>query len=824
MKVPYSWLCDFAPLQSLESQEAKSTPSPELARLLTDALNDLGLVVEGVESIGAGLDEVVVAQVLEIHDIDGANKIRRIVVQADEEKPLEIVCGAFNFEVGSKVPLAKIGAVLPGDFLISKRKMRGVESHGMLCSPIELGLGNDKSGLMILADDLAVGSRIADALGIVPDLVFDLAIENNRPDANCVIGVARDLAAWFGIEFLEPEIPVLNTSPPESSQYLSGVNVHCLDECDRLLVARYQSVEPLPTPDRVARRLNLAGMRTVSPIVDISNYLMLELGQPTHPYDADALAGGTISVRLAQKGESLVTLDGQRRVLGLPDVRGRESTDVVIVDGDDNLVGLAGIMGGEDSEISPSTKNILLELAHFQPMAIARSSKRLGLRSEASARYERGVDPSIAEVVLARFSEMLGQQPVEAVVIAAPLATDKRKIDLRISRVNDILGTTVDGSDITSKLTAIGFEVGDSGDGILKITVPTNRSDVEREIDVIEEIARHIGYRTIEKIRPYSKLTGKLKPSQRVRRLLSSLVVGLGFYETWCATLLAHGEQERFGDGGPFLEVENPLAQEESVLRRSLLPGLVRALRFNVNRKEDAVRLFEFGKVFSVFDGEITETERAAFLLALPGDDAISAMSVFSKIKDYFSLEGISIVNRYELESEKRSFIDGDALRESWSGLHPTRSAYLISQGAIVGQVGEIDRSSLADSGVELGRATGYLELDFGRFLKAIPPPHMVKPISQFPSAAVDLAFEVPDSISAWDIERVLASEASEHVMAVRLFDVFRGGSLKSGYRSLAFSVVMSAMDRTLSEEDIGAIRMKCINVVETRFGAKIRS
>jgi phenylalanyl-tRNA synthetase beta chain len=823
MKIPYSWLCDFVPLGTLEFEGSSATPSHELIQHLTDSFNDLGLVVEGVEWVGNGLDEVVVAKVLEIHGIEGAEKIRRIVVDAGEAEPLQIVCGAFNFEVGSKVPLAKVGAVLPGDFAINKRKMRGVESFGMLCSTIELGLGQDKSGLMILSDDAKVGSKITDALAIVPDVVFDLAIENNRPDANCVVGVARDLAAWLKLPFVAPTVPAFRTVSPSESVRLTGVEVRCPDQCDRLLVALFDSVNPKPTPRIIIDRLNLAGMRSVSPIVDISNYLMLELGQPTHPYDADELAGGVISVRLADRGETVVTLDGTMRTLGLPDVRGRESTDVVIVDGSDNPVGLAGIMGGEESEIKESTSNLLLELAHFTPMTIARTSKRLGLRSEASARFEKGVDPRILEVALARFSEMLGQLPAEVVQVTKPGANDTWEIDLRVSRVNEILGTAIDSEKVSSLLRPIGFDTEDLKAGVLKVTVPTNRPDVMREIDVIEEVARHYGYRNIDKIRPDSKFVGALKPLQRIRRQLAFLAVGMGFYETWSATLLAPGEQERFGDTGAFLEVENPLAQEESILRRSLLPGLVRALRFNVNRNEDEVRFFEIGKVFSVFEGEINETERLAFLLAYPGDAVTSAMSVFATISDFFSLEKVSILNRYELDSVKRDLLDENALAESWTGLHPTRSAFLVANGCIVAQVGEVDRRALAESGVHHDGRVGYLELDFQRVTSLIPPPDVMTPISQFPVAEVDLAFEVPDSVSARDIEYAIAHEASEHIVSSKLFDVFRGGSVRSGYRSLAFSVRMSALDRTLSDSDISGVRARCIAMVESRFGAKLR-
>lgn len=826
MKVPYSWLCDFAQFSSLESEDPTQIPSSGLVNRLIDGMNNLGLVVEGVEWIGHGLEGVVVSEVMEIHKIEGADRIRRVVVDADEDEPVQIVCGAFNFVVGDKVPLAKIGAVLPGGFEISKRKMRGVESHGMLCSEIELGIGQDKSGLLILSKDAKVGADIADALGIVPDVVFDLAIENNRPDANCVLGVARDLAAWFKLPFSEPVFEKVPTVAPEKSNRLSGVSVVCPEHCDRLFAALFEKVQPKATPPHIIRRLNMAGMRTVSPIVDISNYLMLELGQPTHPYDADGLANGIIRVRLAHEGEALVTLDGVVRVLGLPDARGRASTDVVITDGQDKAVGLAGIMGGEESEIQNSTSNVLLEIAHFHPMTIARTSKRLGLRSEASARFERGVDPRIIELVLARFTEMLGSSPVEVVEISSSGSLVNREIIVRVSRVNEILGTEISAFNIVSFLTPLGFRVTEEEKNtLLRVVVPTNRPDVEREIDVIEEVARHFGYSRIEKIRPSSKITGTLNVTQTVRRRVNSLAVGMGFYEAWTATLLSPGEQESCGDAGPFIEVENPLAKEESILRRSFLPGLIKALRFNVNRKENELRFFETGKVFSIVAGEVVETERIAFLLANLGDGVASALSIHARISDLLHLRRVSLINRYELLGEGRAFgLEKVIAQESWSGLHPTRSAYLVANEEIVGHVGEIDPAVLKELSVDLGRPVGYLELDFSRLLGLIQPLGEVKAISAYPVAEVDLAFEVPDSINAWEIEDALSGGEIELVTSVKLFDVFRGSSLPKGFRSLAFSVRMSALDHTLSDSEITEIRSRCISLVENRFGAKLRS
>lgn len=818
-------MCDFAPFNDLGdgNNNNNGIANNALVSLLVDAMNDLGLVVEGVDRIYEGLENVVVAQILSIDAIPGADRIRRIMVDAGEAEPIQIVCGAFNFDVGDKVPLAQVGAILPGDFAIARRKMRGVESFGMLCSEIELRLGSDRSGLMILPADSVVGTRLLDQLSLQPDVIFDLAIENNRPDANCVLGVARDLAARFNLAFSEPGVEL---NLPKFDLVGSGrgqASVECPDQCDRFVVAEFENINVQEVPDFVTRRLLAAGMRTVSPIVDITNYLMLELGQPTHPYDKDKLGGHTLSVRLATPGETIITLDGVERILGVADPRGREATDIVIVDGNNTPVGLAGIMGGGDSEITSQTSSVLLELAHFQPMTIARTSKRLGIRTEASARFERGVDPCIIEVTLSRFCAILGIFPINVIEFSTPEATTKRLINLRLEKVSQILGIEITPEKISSLIKPLGFITKSISDSILVVEVPTNRDDVEREIDLIEEVARLYGYRQIDKILPSSKVTGSLSSLQRFRRRIGSLAVGLGFYEAWSATLLAPGEQEAIGDPGPFIEVDNPLASEESVLRRSLMPGLLRALQFNLNRNESNIRLFEIGKVFSLFDDQIIETERVAFLLGSNGDGVEGAMKVFASMADMFSVNGVSILNSYEFD-DSSDLVDSGLKSQSWQGLHPTRSAFLLSDGSVMGYIGELDPRVLSNLNLDIHWKVGYLELDLLKLFGSSSSAKQMQPISPFPPAQVDLAFQVPDEVKAWDIERVLALEVSDYIRSAKLFDVFRGGSLEPGTRSLAFAVTMVALDRTLSDADITKARQSCIDTIEKRFRAKLRS
>src|SRR5581483_12234573 len=372
MLVPLSWLRDFAPF---DADDDAATDA------LAETFNDLGMVVEGIERVGEGLDGVVVARVLEVHGIEGADKIRRVLVDDGTGEPVQVVCGAWNFDAGAVVPFARVGAVLPGDFEIGRRKMKGVESHGMICSGAELRMGGDGKGILLLAPDVAApGTPLADALGIEPDVVFDLAIETNRPDAMSIAGVARDAAARLGLPFAIPESVV--PDGPVATADVASVVVESPELSPRFTAKAILDVVVGPSTSLVQRRLTLAGMRPINNVVDASNYVMLELGQPTHPYDLDQLPGHGLLVRAARPGEVVRTLDGVDRAVG-------DGENCLICDANGDPVGIGGIMGGESSEISASTTRVLLEAAYFTPMAIARTSKRLGLRSEASARFER---------------------------------------------------------------------------------------------------------------------------------------------------------------------------------------------------------------------------------------------------------------------------------------------------------------------------------------------------------------------------------------------------------------------------------------------------
>jgi phenylalanyl-tRNA synthetase beta chain len=841
VRAPLSWLRDFAPF-------------PDDTAVLVAALDDLGLVVEGIERVGEGLEDVVVSQVLEIAAIEGADKIRRVVVDAGAG-PLEIVCGASNFEVGDRVPLAPVGAVLPGNFEIGRRKMRGVESNGMLCSGRELRISDDGAGLLVLGDEIAAppGTPLSEALGLAADTVFDITVEGNRPDAWSIVGVARDLAARLGLPFTLPDPP----APAPSGRPVADAASAVLADtalCPRLTVSVLSDVVVGPSPQWIAQRLTLAGMRPINNVVDASNYVMLERGQPTHPYDLARLGGRGLIVRRARPGETVETLDGVSRTLGRPGRSlGDTGEDCLICGGDDVPVGIAGIMGGASSEISASTNEVLLEAAYFTPMAIARTSKRLGLRTEASARFERGVDPGGIEASVHRFIELLaesvpGLKVADGILDVADGVPQPFALHVPVARVQRQIGVPLTGAEIAALLDPIGFTTQAGDPEHLTVLVPTNRPDVRPAPygidDVIEEVARMFGYANIPRHSPTWPQPGHLTSLQRSRRLVKSVLCGIGASEGWTNTFVSEEAHRRVGLTGPAVRVSNPLIAEEPFLRRSLMPGLLGALAYNASRRQGAIRLFEVGVVFShPGDGAPRVVERSgsggsqtavlpgerellSAVFAYDGDDARSAVVVWRVLADAFRLSGVQLVAPAEGEPAS-------------PGLHPTRSARLVAHaparedGRTIGAVGEIDPDVAASFGLThatgagvASRRIGWLEVDLGRIFDedVVARRAMVaSAVSRFPSSDIDLALVVDDAVPADAVAEVLGAAAGDLLESVALFDVYRGPGIAEGRRSLAFRLRFCSLDHTLTDDEVGELRTRCIEAAAKEFGATLR-
>lgn len=808
MRAPLSWLRDYAPLEAGVED-------------LANALSELGLVVEGVERIGAGLDDVVVARVQAIRPHPDADRIRLVDVDAGGGETVQIVCGAWNFSEGDLVPLAPVGAVLPGGFGISRRKMRGEWSNGMLCSAPELDLPEQEGsagGLLILSPGFAEpGTRLVDAMGLHPDVVFDLDVSPNRPDALCIAGIARDLAARLG----EPWAMPVDPAPPAASPGVASakVSVECGDLCPRFSGTVIEGVPQGPSPAWVARRLTMAGMRPINAVVDISNYVMLDLGQPNHAYDLDRLGGGGILVRRGRPAETLVTLDGVERRL--------QPDDCVIADANGDGVGVGGIMGGADSEISGSTTRVLLEAAWFTPMAIARTGKRLGLGSEARSRFERGVDPQITLASVERFVGLLAsvqggedlRRGTTTDVIDPANLPAPRTVRLRTERVNALLGTRLKETEVASLLRPIGFEGHGtpSATGGLDVTIPSWRLDSEREIDVVEEVARMWGYQRIERTVPSgtSGRAGGLTARQRERRQVRQVLAGAGFDEAWTTTFLAPGDLERAGLDPRAVEVENPLDRSESILRTSLLPGLLKAVRLNRDRQIGDVFLFEIGRVFAMPVGDrVTpeESEHLGVIIAPSGrpdggedaPGAFAAASTWRTLSEALRLVPVSVA---------------PARRPGW---HPTRALELTTAGGSpFGAAGEVDPDVLAAYGIS--GEVGFLSVSLDAVYQCPRLPREARPVSRFPAGDIDLAFVVYDTTESARVKDSLEEALGGVVEDVWLFDVFRGPQIGEGNKSLAFRLRFRAPDHTLDEGELADLRQAAIEAVTTKFGASLR-
>ena len=859
MRVPLSWLRDFAPFVG-EPAELAAT------------LDDLGLVVEEIIRVGEGLGDLVVGRVLSIDAIEGADKIRRVMVDTGgvevpglEDGGVQVVCGAWNFEVGDLVPLAPVGAVLPGEFAIGRRTMKGVVSNGMLCSGRELELSDDHAGILVLNEvpGARPGVSFTEALGIEPDVVFDVAVEANRPDAWCIAGVARDLAARLGLPFVIPPVDVGAltgaTSGPGVDD-LASVRVDDTELCPRFTARVLTGVQVGPSPEWVARRLTLAGMRPINNVVDASNYVMLELGQPTHPYDLDRLPGHGLVVRRATTGERVTTLDGIERELGHPGPGlGDTGQDCLICDAEGSPVGIAGVMGGESSEIGGETTRVLLEAAYFVPMAIARTSKRLNLRTEASARFERGCDPEGIARAADRFCELVVATAGAGVAVASG-GVDLRadvpgpvRLTVRPSHVNGLLGTSLTGDEIATLLAPLGIVAepapatdgepgaGPDGHGSLAVTVPTYRPDIRPapagEADIAEEVARTYGYSRLARRTPSWPQPGRLAPYQRERRTLKEVLCGLGAYEAWTPTFVTEADQLAAGFDPPWVEVANPLIEPERWLRASMVPGLVRALLYNAERRQGELRLFEVGSVFrgpgapdlapghGSDDGldagpRAGSSERLCAVFGLDGDDAWTAVAAWRAVADALRIADWTLAAH-----------GGPGSR----ALHPFRSSALaVSEGAttgtVFGAVGELHPSLVGQLGL-LGTdgrppRLGWLDLDLDELLDPGRVPRRTeeaRPVSRFPSSDIDLAFAVGEDVRAEAVERLLRGAGGVELESVELFDVYRGPSVGEGVRSLAYRLRFCAPDRTLDDGELAGLRRRCIDAVEQGAPATLR-
>ena len=788
MKILLSWLNEYG--------DFGDPTNADHVQRVADALTSLGLEVDSVTTVGDTVPGVVTARVLRLEQHPEAAKVQRVYVDAGDGEERHVWCGAFNMAPGDVVPLATLGTTMPNGMTIERRSILGIDSEGMLCSASELGLGDDNSGIKILPPDVALGRSYGEALGLGLDVLIDADVTRNRPDCWGYVGIARDLAAKMDVEFRPPSA----TLDVTGDERVAGVEIIDGDRCGRFTSTVISGIEVKPSAEWMARRLTAAGMRPISNVVDVSNYVMLELNQPNHAYDLDTLGGGGFRIRLAADGERLTTLDGADRSF--------TSNDLFICDANDIPIGVGGVMGGLDTEISGATSTVALEMAWFSLVGIGQTVTRTNLRSEASARFERGVDPYGMPLAIARFVELLSETCPNLVVHAGAvdarsddLPAERRSVPVRVSAVNRILGTDLGAHDLPALLDPIGFTV--SGDGATRdVVLPTWRLDSTEEVDVIEEVARHYGYDRLGTTVPKSVVHGELSVRQHRRRLAREVLLGLGISEAMPNPFLAPDTLAKAGLSAEALRITNPLVAEESVLRTSLRPGLLRSIAHNESHRRVGVALFEIGHVYPPAEGDLPG-EYEALTVVLAGRDAPASMAVWRELAAALGVGA-------RIDQSKVP-----------AGLHATRSATLQAGKDPLGAVGEVAPDVLA--AFEVHERVAILELDLDQILDREPKPTQWRPTSRYPSSDLDLSFVVPDDIPAEKVEKAVRQGAGSLLVDLDLFDVYRGERAAEGTRSLAYRVRLQAADRNLTDADIAGVR-RGVESAAIKLGAQLRS
>ncbi len=791
MRAPLSWIRDFTPVDASVDD-------------LVAALNRVGLEVEGVEQPGRDVVGVVAGRVLAVTAHPDADRLRLATVDTGTDTT-QVVCGAPNVHPDMVAAYAPVGATLPGGVTLEAKKLRGQVSNGMLLSAHELGLGDDHAGLLELDPETVLGTDVRDVLGL-DDVIFDLSITPNRPDAMCVVGVARELAAYFRLPFHVPS-PAAPSAPLDRP---IGVVIEAPERCPRYL-GRVATVTVGDAPAWMRQRLVKAGMRPISNVVDVTNYVLLERNQPLHAFDLDRLAGPGIVVRLAEPGERITTLDGAERNL--------EPEDLLICDAARTPHAIAGIMGGGDAEVSATTQAILLESAYFERMGIARSSQRLKLRSEASARFERGTDPEGVAPAAERAMELLATVADATVardtVDQYPRPVTRPRIRLRTSRVNAILGTPLSDTQVLDALQPLEIDVTGHGDDLVA-TPPTFRPDLEREIDLIEEVARRVGFDAIGRsvARPRDQI-GTLTRRQRERRLVADALVGAGAAEATTMPLVAPELLAPFGLGPP-VELTNALRADESALRAALLPGLLTVAATNAARGRPDVALFELGTIFAAPTGGAHLPVERQHVAALT-----TGTLTRRPLEPDRPVDLVDAVDLLRVVADALELADWDLDPTPIPGFHPTRAARVVVAGQPVGTVGELTAATLTATGAPSPAVAFEVDLDA---LAAAPRRDRAYQVpSPFPPSTIDLAFVVDETVTAAAVARTLRAAGGPLVEAVEAFDEFHGAQLGAHRKSLAFTLRFRAPDHTLTDAEVGELRQRGIDAVVAAHDATLR-
>ena len=804
MKISLKWLKNYI--------DIKLAPH-ELAERLTMA----GLEVKGIQTTGGAWDNVVIGEVIVLNPHPNADRLKLATVNLGTER-VTTVCGAPNIELGQKVAFARIGAGLvdshTGKITVLKPvRIRGVASEGMVCSEKELAISDSHEGILVLPPEAPIGALLSDYLG---DVIFDLDVTPNRPDCLSVIGIGREIAALTD----EPLrlFPIHYEELENSIDSFASVDIADSDLCPRYCASLITGIKIASSPSWLQQRLNNHGMRPINNVVDITNYVMLEYGQPLHAFDYHKLGGGRIIVRRARNGETITTLDGSERAL---------KPDILVIADKEKAVAVAGIMGGLDSEVTDKTDTILLESANFDQAAIRRGCSHLQVQSEASIRFDKGLNSELPLIPLKRATQLLlelaGGRAASGIIDVYPGKAEPKTLLLSIREVKRLSSLRINIDGILKVLSSLGFECrkADSGSGI-SVSVPYWRSDIKCSADLVEEVARIIGYEKIPITRlasPLPQQKSKLSPPSQpsnLREKLRSVLTGFGFQEILTYSLVSLEKLQRLSPNPELkiqaLKVANPMTREQEYLRTSLRADLLATLAYNQKFEQAGIRLFEIGRVFLPRGGDLPE-EKEILCAVLSGPRAKLSWRIRDEALDFFDAKGVveTILNRLGL---KASFDIGDD-----ENLYPGKRANIIVQDEKVGIMGEVHPRVL--QAFELSNTSYLIEIDLARLSGMITWDKEYKPIPRFPNVPRDIALVVDEQVSYRTVENIVGSFPL--VMQVTLFDLYRGKQIPEGKKSFAIRIVYQSPGRTLTDEEVDRTQEQMLARLHQELGATLR-
>ncbi len=771
---------------------------------LVDKITMAGLEVDDVEAVAGEFTGVIIGEIVACEQHPDADKLRVTQVSTGSES-FQVVCGAPNARVGIKVPFATVGAVLPGNFKIKKAKLRGVESFGMLCAEEELGMAESSDGLMELPLDATVGQDIREYLSL-DDKIIDVDLTPNRGDCLSIAGLAREVSANFLADVTEEQ--VAEVAPAIDDTFM--VNIDAPQGCPRYVGRVIRNVDvSRSAPLWLTERLRRSGIRSIDPVVDVTNYVMLELGQPMHGFDLDTLSG-SIHVRMAKAEEKLTLLDGQEVTL---------NDNTLVIADEQKALAIAGVMGGEGSGVSEKTRNIFLESAFFDPITIAGKARYYGLHTDSSHRFERGVDFQLQKKAVERATALIvdicGGEPGPVAEVASEAHLPAlREVTLRSEKVTSLLGMAIENSHIEALLSRLGLGLAVDGDGRWKVSVPSWRFDISIEEDVVEELGRIYGYNNLPESTPTALLKMKQVDESQVQESdIRRALTARGYQEAVCFSFIAPELHKLFDPQHEPVALSNPIASDLSVMRTTLLPGLVKTAGYNLNRQQSRVRLFETGLTFVKEGDELKQEPMLAALIT--GSRHPESWQGKAEAVDFFDLKGdFEVV--FELGQAGNEFV---FRKGEHAAMHPGQCAEIVRDGNVIGHMGAL-HPSLAKT-MDMPAAAYLVELS----LKAVTEGKVTRfaALSKYPEVRRDLALVVNTSIAAGDIERAIESEAGELLRRVNTFDVYAGQGIEEGCKSLAMGLTLQHPSRTLKDDEVNELVDRVVTRLKQEFNASLR-